>query len=170
MNVTIDSNSGFCFGVVYAIQMAEDELDANGSLYCLGDIVHNNMEVERLEKKGLKIIDYQEFQKLQNTKVLIRAHGEPPETYKTAIENNIELIDASCPVVLKLQNRIRNGVENLGDGQIVVYGKEGHAEVNGLVGQTNGKAIIVSDVDELDLIDFNKPVRSEERRVGKECE
>lgn len=159
MNVTIDSNSGFCFGVVYAIQMAEDELDANGSLYCLGDIVHNNMEVERLEKKGLKIIDYQEFQKLQNTKVLIRAHGEPPETYKTAIENNIELIDASCPVVLKLQNRIRNGVENLGDGQIVVYGKEGHAEVNGLVGQTNGKAIIVSDVDELDLIDFNKPVQ-----------
>ena len=159
MNVTIDANSGFCFGVVYAIQMAEDELDANGSLFCLGDIVHNNMEVERLEKKGLKIIDHQEFQKLQNTKVLIRAHGEPPETYKTAIENNIELIDASCPVVLKLQNRIRNGVENLGDGQIVVYGKEGHAEVNGLVGQTNGKAIIVSDIEELDLIDFNKPVQ-----------
>ena len=159
MNVTIDANSGFCFGVVYAIQMAEDELDANGSLFCLGDIVHNNMEVERLEKKGLKIIDHQEFQKLQNTKVLIRAHGEPPETYKTAIENNRELIDASCPVVLKLQNRIRNGVENLGDGQIVVYGKEGHAEVNGLVGQTNGKAIIVSDIDELDLIDFNKPVQ-----------
>jgi 4-hydroxy-3-methylbut-2-enyl diphosphate reductase len=159
MNVTIDANSGFCFGVVYAIQMAEDELDANGSLFCLGDIVHNNMEVERLEKKGLKIIDHQEFQKLQNTKVLIRAHGEPPETYKTAIENNIELIDASCPVVLKLQNRIRNGVENLGDGQIVVYGKEGHAEVNGLVGQTNGNAIIVSDIDELDLIDFNKPIQ-----------
>lgn len=159
MNVTIDVNSGFCFGVVYAIQMAEDELDANGSLFCLGDIVHNNMEVERLERKGLKIIDHQEFQKLQNTKVLIRAHGEPPETYKTAIENNIELIDASCPVVLKLQNRIRNGVENLGDGQIVVYGKEGHAEVNGLVGQTDGKAIIVSDIDELNLIDFNKPVQ-----------
>lgn len=158
MDVTIDSNSGFCFGVVYAIQMAEDELEANGSLYCLGDIVHNNKEVERLEKKGLKIIDHHEFQNLRNTKVLIRAHGEPPETYKTAIENNIELIDASCPVVLKLQNRIRNGVDQLGDGQIVVYGKEGHAEVNGLVGQTNGNAIIVSDVDELDLINFNRPV------------
>lgn len=159
MEVTIDVNSGFCFGVVFAIQMAEDELSNSGSLYCLGDIVHNNMEVERLEKKGLKIINHEQFRNLHNTKVLIRAHGEPPETYKTAIENNIELIDASCPVVLKLQNRIRNGVENLGEGQIVVYGKEGHAEVNGLVGQTNGKAIIVDTVDDLDKLDYSKPIQ-----------
>jgi 4-hydroxy-3-methylbut-2-en-1-yl diphosphate reductase len=159
MEVTIDVNSGFCFGVVFAIQMAEDELNNSGSLYCLGDIVHNNMEVERLEKKGLKIINHEQFKNLHDTKVLIRAHGEPPETYKTAIENNIELIDASCPVVLKLQNRIRNGVENLGDGQIVVYGKEGHAEVNGLVGQTNGKAIIVDNVADLDKLDYSKPIQ-----------
>jgi len=128
-------------------------------LYCLGDIVHNNMEVERLEKKGLKIIDHEKFRTLKDTKVLIRAHGEPPETYKTAIENNIELIDASCPVVLKLQNRIRNGAENMGEGQIVVYGKEGHAEVNGLVGQTNGKAIIVDTLHDLHKVDFSKPIQ-----------
>jgi 4-hydroxy-3-methylbut-2-en-1-yl diphosphate reductase len=159
MNVVVDANSGFCFGVVYAIQMAEDELDASGQLYCLGDIVHNNMEVERLENKGLKIIDHDKLRELRDTKVLIRAHGEPPETYKIAIENNIQLIDASCPVVLKLQNRIRNGFEHIGDGQLVVYGKEGHAEVNGLVGQTNGKAIIVNSIDDLDQIDFTKPVQ-----------
>lgn len=159
MEVTIDVNSGFCFGVVFAIQMAEDELKQSGSLYCLGDIVHNNMEVERLQAKGLKIIDHEKFAQLSNTKVLIRAHGEPPETYRIAIENNIELIDASCPVVLKLQNRIRNGYEHLGEGQIVVYGKEGHAEVNGLVGQTNGKAIIVESVEDLDKLDYAKPIR-----------
>jgi 4-hydroxy-3-methylbut-2-enyl diphosphate reductase len=159
MEVTIDVNSGFCFGVVFAIQMAEDELNQSGSLYCLGDIVHNNMEVERLEAKGLKIINHEQFAQLSNTKVLIRAHGEPPETYRTAIENNIELIDASCPVVLKLQNRIRNGYEHVGDGQIVVYGKEGHAEVNGLVGQTNGRAIIVESVDDLDKLDYSKPIQ-----------
>jgi 4-hydroxy-3-methylbut-2-enyl diphosphate reductase len=159
MEVTIDVNSGFCFGVVFAIQMAEDELNQSGSLYCLGDIVHNNMEVERLEAKGLKIINHEQFAQLSNTKVLIRAHGEPPETYRTAIENNIELIDASCPVVLKLQNRIRNGYEHVGEGQIVVYGKEGHAEVNGLVGQTNGRAIIVESVDDLDKLDYSKPIQ-----------
>ena len=159
MEVTIDVNSGFCFGVVFAIQMAEDELNQSGSLYCLGDIVHNNMEVERLEAKGLKIINHEQFAQLSNTKVLIRAHGEPPETYRTAIENNIELIDASCPVVLKLQNRIRNGYEHVGEGQIVVYGKEGHAEVNGLVGQTNGKAIIVESVEDLNKLDFSKPIQ-----------
>ena len=159
MEVTIDVNSGFCFGVVFAIQMAEDELNQSGSLYCLGDIVHNNMEVERLEAKGLKIINHEQFAQLSNTKVLIRAHGEPPETYRTAIENNIELIDASCPVVLKLQNRIRNGYEHVGDGQIVVYGKEGHAEVNGLVGQTNGRAIIVESSDDLDKLDYSKPIQ-----------
>lgn len=159
MNVTIDANSGFCFGVVYAIQMAEDELDARGELYCLGDIVHNNMEVERLTAKGLKIIDHEQLRNLRDTKVLIRAHGEPPETYKIAIENNIELIDASCPVVLKLQNRIRNGYEQIGEGQIVVYGKEGHAEVNGLAGQTNGNAIIADNIADLDKVDFTKPIR-----------
>jgi len=159
MNVVVDANSGFCFGVVYAIQMAEDELDASGHLYCLGDIVHNNMEVERLENKGLEIIDHEILKSLKDTKVLIRAHGEPPETYKIAIENNIQLIDASCPVVLKLQNRIRNGYEHLGEGQIVVYGKEGHAEVNGLVGQTKGKAIIVNNIQDLDQIDFAKPIQ-----------
>ena len=159
MEVTIDVNSGFCFGVVFAIQMAEDELKQSGSLYCLGDIVHNNMEVERLQAKGLKIIDHEQFAQLSNTKVLIRAHGEPPETYRIAIENNIELIDASCPVVLKLQNRIRNGYEHLGAGQIVVYGKEGHAEVNGLVGQTNGKAIIVESIEDLDKLDYTKPIQ-----------
>ncbi len=159
MEVTIDVNSGFCFGVVFAIQMAEDELNQSGSLYCLGDIVHNNMEVERLEAKGLKIIDHEAFAQLKDTKVLIRAHGEPPETYRTAIENNIELIDASCPVVLKLQNRIRNGYEHLGEGQIVVYGKEGHAEVNGLVGQTNGKAIIVESFEDLDKLDYSRPIQ-----------
>ena len=159
MEVTIDVNSGFCFGVVFAIQMAEDELNNSGNLYCLGDIVHNNMEVERLEKKGLKIIDHEQFKTLRDTKLLIRAHGEPPETYRTAIENNIELIDASCPVVLKLQNRIRNGAENMGEGQIVVYGKEGHAEVNGLVGQTNGKAIIVDTIEDLGKLDYSKPIQ-----------
>jgi 4-hydroxy-3-methylbut-2-enyl diphosphate reductase len=159
MEVTIDVNSGFCFGVVFAIQMAEDELNNSGNLYCLGDIVHNNMEVERLEKKGLKIIDHEQFKTLRDTKVLIRAHGEPPETYRTAIENNIELIDASCPVVLKLQNRIRNGFENIGQGQLVVYGKEGHAEVNGLVGQTNGRAIIVDTIEDLNKLDYSKPIQ-----------
>ncbi|MFN5371919.1 MAG: 4-hydroxy-3-methylbut-2-enyl diphosphate reductase [Bacteroidia bacterium] len=159
MEVTIDVNSGFCFGVVFAIQMAEDELNQSGSLYCLGDIVHNNMEVERLQAKGLKIINHEQFAQLSNTKVLIRAHGEPPETYRTAIENNIELIDASCPVVLKLQNRIRNGYEHVGEGQIVVYGKAGHAEVNGLVGQTNGRAIIVESIDDLDKLDYSKPIQ-----------
>lgn len=159
MVVKVDENSGFCFGVVYAIQMAEDELATSESLYCLGDIVHNNMEVERLEAKGLKIINHDELKELKDTKVLIRAHGEPPETYKIAIENNIELIDASCPVVLKLQNRIRNGYETKGDAQIVVYGKSGHAEVNGLAGQTNGEAIIANSIAELDQIDFSRPVK-----------
>lgn len=159
MQVTIDPGSGFCFGVVYAIQMAEDELDKTGKLFCLGDIVHNNMEVERLQAKGLKIIDHEDLKQLQNCKVLIRAHGEPPSTYKLAIENNIELIDASCPVVLKLQNRVRNSFDDIdNDGQIVIYGEQGHAEVNGLVGQTNGRAIVVRLEEDLEQIDFNKPI------------
>ncbi len=161
MNIDIDANSGFCFGVVYAIQMAEDELDEHGMLYCLGDIVHNNMEVERLKSKGLEIIDHDQFKALKDAKVLIRAHGEPPSTYLIAAENNIELIDASCPVVLKLQNRVRAGfdeVEEIG-GQLVIFGKEGHAEVNGLVGQTRGKAIVVMTEADLEKIDFTKPIQ-----------
>ncbi|MEI6817128.1 MAG: 4-hydroxy-3-methylbut-2-enyl diphosphate reductase [Bacteroidota bacterium] len=160
MNITIDPHSGFCFGVVFAIQMAENELEQSGTLYCLGDIVHNNMEIERLKAKGLKIINHDDLKSLHDCKVLIRAHGEPPETYQTAIENNIELIDASCPVVLKLQNRVRTSFDDIEDnhGQIVIYGEVGHAEVEGLVGQTSGDAIIVSKEEDLNKIDFTKPV------------
>ena len=159
MNVTIDPNSGFCFGVVYAIQMAEDELDTTGKLYCLGDIVHNNMEVERLMAKGLQIINHDDLAELHDCKVLIRAHGEPPSTYELALKNNIELIDASCPVVLKLQNRVKTSFEGIqDDAQIVIYGQPGHAEVNGLVGQTDGRAIVVFEEKDLDNIDYDKPV------------
>jgi 4-hydroxy-3-methylbut-2-enyl diphosphate reductase len=149
LSVSIDAQSGFCFGVVYAIEMAEEILDEEGKLYCLGDIVHNDEEVLRLEKKGLQIIDHKELANLSDVKVLIRAHGEPPETYKIAIENNITLIDASCPVVLKLQNRIRNTFTR--DQNVYIYGKHGHAEVLGLLGQTNGKATVFQSIDELDI-------------------
>lgn len=159
MNVTIDPNSGFCFGVVYAIQMAEDELDATGKLYCLGDIVHNNMEVERLMAKGLQIINHDDLADLHDCKVLIRAHGEPPSTYELALKNNIELIDASCPVVLKLQNRVKTSFEGIhDDAQIVIYGQPGHAEVNGLVGQTDGRAIVVFEEKDLDNINYDMPI------------
>jgi len=160
VNITIDQNSGFCFGVVHAIQMAEQELAKGEKLYCLGDIVHNSMEVERLNKLGLVIIDHEGYRKLQGVKVLIRAHGEPPETYRIALENNIELIDASCPVVLKLQNRIRQGYEDSlrNGGQVVIFGKKGHAEVVGLEGQTEGRSIVISNMDDLDQIDYSLPV------------
>ena len=160
MKVTIDKYSGFCFGVVYAIEMAEAELSETGKLYCLGDIVHNNMEVDRLNDMGLEIINHQQFGELKDCKVLIRAHGEPPETYHTAIKNNIQLLDASCPVVLKLQHNIKEGYEEINkiDGQIIIFGKEGHAEVQGLLGQTNGKAIIVSCADDLAKVDFSAPI------------
>lgn len=160
MNIEIDKNSGYCFGVEYAIEMAEDELNESGQLYCLGDIVHNHMEVDRLEAKGLVIINNEDLKDLKDCKVLIRAHGEPPETYKTAIENNIELIDASCPVVLKLQNRVKGSFDQMEEqnGQIVIYGKPGHAEVIGLTGQTKEKAIIVMEDEDLEQIDFSKPV------------
>lgn len=160
MKVEIDQHSGYCFGVEFAIQMAEDELADSNELYCLGDIVHNSMEVERLYNKGLRTITHEELATIHNAKVLIRAHGEPPETYKTAIENNLELIDASCPVVLKLQNRIKYSFDksNGDKGQIVIYGKEGHAEVVGLTGQTNNEAIIVSSEEDLEKIDFSRPV------------
>lgn len=160
MLITIDPHSGFCFGVVYAIQMAEEELERSGKLYCLGDIVHNNREVERLKSKGLEIINHEQLSQLRDCKVLIRAHGEPPATYQTALKNNIELIDASCPVVLKLQNRVRTSFDEVMDknGQVVIYGEEGHAEVNGLVGQTEGKAIIVKTEEDLEKVDFSRPV------------
>ena len=160
MEVTIDKNSGYCFGVEFAIQMAEDELLNGNTLYCLGDIVHNDMEVQRLHKKGLRIIDREDLAKLTDCKVLIRAHGEPPETYQTALTNNIELVDASCPVVLKLQNRVKNAYDHAKsiEGQIVIYGQPGHAEVTGLTGQTRGKAIIVLHDEDLDNIDFTRPV------------
>jgi 4-hydroxy-3-methylbut-2-en-1-yl diphosphate reductase len=178
MIVNIDENSGFCFGVVNAIKKAEEELEKSGFLYCLGDIVHNNAEVGRLKSKGLQIINYDQFIKLKNCKVLIRAHGEPPETYETAKKNNIQLIDASCKVVLKLQSRISKSYINMGeDGQLVIFGKEGHAEVNGLVGQTNNNAIIARKSEDLNKIDFSKPVSlfsqttmsiSEFRRISEE--
>lgn len=157
LQVEIDDHSGFCFGVVYAIQMAEDILDEKGHLYCLGDIVHNDEEVERLRKKGLKIITHEDFNNLTNETVLIRAHGEPPETYKKALEQNIELIDASCPVVLKLQNRVREAYND--DEKIMIYGKHGHAEVIGLKGQTNGEAIVIESFDELEHIELPKKIQ-----------
>ncbi|MEI6765472.1 MAG: 4-hydroxy-3-methylbut-2-enyl diphosphate reductase [Bacteroidota bacterium] len=161
MKITIDPHSGFCFGVVFAIRAAEEELDRSGQLYCLGDIVHNGAEVERLRNKGLRVIGHEELKDLHDCKVLIRAHGEPPETYRIALQNNIELIDASCPVVLKLQNKIKLGFEQLknADGQIVIYGKEHHAEVNGLLGQTSGKAIVIGGIEDIDKIDFSKKIR-----------
>jgi len=148
LQVTIDKDSGFCFGVVYAIDMAEEILDRDGYLYCLGDIVHNDEEVARLKAKGLRIISHGELQGLKNEKVLIRAHGEAPETYRTALENSITLIDASCPVVLKLQNRIKTSHDE--NEKILIFGKHGHAEVIGLQGQTNNEALVFQDIDELD--------------------
>ncbi|MBG8552046.1 4-hydroxy-3-methylbut-2-enyl diphosphate reductase [Hymenobacter guriensis] len=147
LSVRIDPNSGFCFGVIYAIQMAEDLLDEQGYLYCLGDIVHNDEEVQRLEGRGLRIISYDELAGLRDEAVLIRAHGEPPSTYQMALENNLTLIDASCPVVLKLQNRIKTSFDR--KDQIFIYGKHGHAEVRGLLGQTGGAAVVFENLDEL---------------------
>lgn len=160
MQVTIDKNSGYCFGVEFAIKMAEDEMEQADKLYCLGDIVHNDMEVKRLSEKGLVVIDREQLSELSDCKVLIRAHGEPPETYRTAIENNIELIDASCPVVLKLQHRVKTAFDKMEreQGQIVIYGKKGHAEVIGLTGQTLEKAIVVMEDSDLEKIDYSRPV------------
>ena len=161
MNIEIDKKSGFCFGVVNAIKKAEEELEKGEVLYCLGDIVHNGQEVKRLEEKGLITIDHEQFAKLQNVKVLLRAHGEPPSTYEIARQNNITLVDASCPVVLKLQSRIKTAYLNEGqeDTQIVIYGEHGHAEVNGLMGQTEGRAIVIEDENDLSKIDLSKNVR-----------
>lgn len=160
MNIEIDNCSGFCFGVVTAIEKAEQELSRSGQLYCLGDIVHNSNEVSRLEAKGLVTITQDEFKQLRDVTVLLRAHGEPPETYAIAKRNNINIIDATCPVVLQLQKRIRNSYNERCDNppQIVIYGKLGHAEVNGLVGQTNGEAIVVESVENIDKIDFSRDI------------
>ena len=147
LSVRIDPNSGFCFGVIYAIQMAEDLLDEQGYLYCLGDIVHNDEEVQRLEARGLRIISHERLAHLRDEAVLIRAHGEPPATYQMAMENNLTLIDASCPVVLKLQNRIKTSYDK--QEKIFIYGKHGHAEVLGLLGQTSGNAVVFENLDEL---------------------
>ena len=161
LNIEIDNKSGFCFGVVKAISKAEEELEKGETLYCLGDIVHNGQEVERLAGMGLITINHDQFEKLHDAKVLLRAHGEPPSTYEIARQNNITLIDASCPVVLKLQSRVKNAYETLPspDTQIVIFGHIGHPEVNGLVGQTNEKAIVIENEEDLHKVDLKKPIR-----------
>lgn len=158
--IEIDRQSGCCFGVAKAITRAEEELKKGGTLYCLGDIVHNSIEVERLEKLGMVTINHEQLKQLKNVRVLLRAHGEPPGTYEIARQNNIELIDASCPVVLGLQKKIRKKYEQGVDRgiQIVIYGKKGHAEVNGLMGQTNESAIILESKEEIDKLDFSRDI------------
>jgi len=159
-NVEIHKESGFCFGVVNAIRSAEKELDNDDELYCLGDIVHNSQEVNRLQKKGLRTINHEELKEMQNKKVLLRAHGEPPSTYETAQFNSIQIIDATCPVVLQLQKKIRKHHRESNENalQIVIFGKNGHAEVNGLVGQTDGTAIVVENKSDLEQLDFNRAI------------
>lgn len=161
MEVLIDDKAGYCFGVVKAIGAAEAELATSGSLYCLGDIVHNSAEVDRLRMQGLRVIDHSDLPSLSGQKVLIRAHGEPPATYATAQRLGIHLIDATCPIVLALQGRIKKGYEDMRavGGQIVIFGRPGHAEVTGLNGQTEGTAVIVSSPDDLSAIDFSRPIR-----------
>jgi 4-hydroxy-3-methylbut-2-enyl diphosphate reductase len=158
--VEIDQDSGFCFGVVNAIKNAEKELTANNELYCLGDIVHNSQEVARLQKKGLKTINHEELQRIHDKKVLLRAHGEPPSTYEIANQNRIQIVDATCPVVLQLQKKIREKYLSADpeNSQIVIFGKIGHAEVNGLVGQTEGAAIVIEKKEDIRQLDFNKNI------------
>ena len=161
MTIEIDNGSGFCFGVTTAIRKAEEELNKSGHLYCLGDIVHNTAEVDRLAKQGLETITHEQLEQLHDVKVLLRAHGEPPETYETARRNRIEIIDATCPVVLKLQQRINttfNNKDSATDPQIVIYGKRGHAEVLGLVGQTQGRATVIENIGEIDKIDYSRDI------------
>jgi 4-hydroxy-3-methylbut-2-enyl diphosphate reductase len=157
LQIEIDNGSGFCFGVTTAIKKAEEELSNGGTLYCLGDIVHNGVEVKRLEAKGLVTIDHQQLCELHGVKVLLRAHGEPPETYEIAHKNNIEIIDATCPVVLALQRRIKKQYEN-SSAQIVIFGKNGHAEVLGLVGQTRSQAIVIEKFEDVKRLDFTRDI------------
>ncbi len=159
MTIEVDKESGFCPGVVSAIRKAEGELQTRPQLYCLGDIVHNSQEVKRLEEQGLVTISRDDLANLHDTKVLLRAHGEPPSTYQQAQERGIEIVDATCPVVLQLQKKIRHMYEEEPEAQVVIFGKHGHAEVVGLVGQTDNTAIVVEHDDELDKIDFGRPVR-----------
>lgn len=162
LNIEIDDGSGFCFGVTTAIKKAEEELAKGETLYCLGDIVHNGMEVKRLEEKGLITIDHEQLEELHNVKVLLRAHGEPPATYEVARRNNIEIIDATCPVVLALQRRIKKQYEGVGENggkaQVVIFGKNGHAEVLGLVGQTSGNAIVIENLEDAKKLDFSRDI------------
>ena len=179
MQVEIDENSGFCFGVTTAINKAEEQLAGGGTLYCLGDIVHNGIEVERLTSKGLKTVDHEDMLHLHDARLLLRAHGEPPKTYEVAAKNNIEIIDATCPVVLALQRRIKSQFTQHPDAQIVIYGKQGHAEVLGLVGQTNQKAIVIESLDDVHKLDFSKDIYlysqttkslDEYRRIADYCQ
>ena len=158
LQIEIDNGSGFCFGVTTAIQKAEEELAAGKTLYCLGDIVHNGMECERLKKLGLVTINHEEMSRLHGVKVLLRAHGEPPSKYELARENDIEIIDATCPVVLQLQRRIKRQYDACPEAQIVIFGKPGHAEVLGLVGQTESKAIVIANVEEVKRLDFTRDI------------
>ena len=160
IEVEIDKGSGFCFGVVTAIESAERELDNTDILYCLGDIVHNSLEVERLQAQGLRTIDHHGFSRLKGKKVLLRAHGEPPSTYEIAKQNEITIVDATCPVVLQLQRKIHKCYQETRENntQLVIYGKKGHAEVNGLVGQTDGTAIVVEKIEDLDRLDFSRDI------------
>ena len=157
LSIEIDAGSGFCFGVTTAIKKAEEELASGQTLYCLGDIVHNGMECDRLRQMGLVTINHQQMEQLHNVKVLLRAHGEPPETYELAHRNIIEIIDATCPVVLQLQKRIKERWKEH-TAQIVIFGKKGHAEVLGLVGQTEGNAIVIENVDEVMRLDFSRDI------------
>lgn len=158
MKIEIDENSGFCFGVTTAINKAEEQLAGNDTLYCLGDIVHNGIEVERLTSEGLKTIEHEDMANLHDVRLLFRAHGEPPRTYEVAAENHIEIIDATCPVVLALQRRIKTQFAQHPDAQIVIFGKKGHAEVLGLVGQTNQKAIVIESLDDVHKLDFTNDI------------
>ena len=158
VQIEIDNGSGFCFGVTTAIQKAEEELAAGKTLYCLGDIVHNGMECERLKQLGLVTINHEEMSKLHGVKVLLRAHGEPPSTYELAKKNDIEIIDATCPVVLQLQRRIKRQYDACPEAQIVIFGKPGHAEVLGLVGQTESKAIVIANFEEVKRLDFTRDI------------
>ena len=158
VQIEIDNGSGFCFGVTTAIKKAEEELAAGKTLYCLGDIVHNGMECERLKQLGLVTINHEEMKQLHGVKVLLRAHGEPPSTYEMARDNDIEIIDATCPVVLQLQRRIKKQYDACPDAQIVIFGKPGHAEVLGLVGQTESKAIVIANVEEVKRLDFTRDI------------
>jgi 4-hydroxy-3-methylbut-2-enyl diphosphate reductase len=160
IKVEIDNLSGFCYGVIRAIEIAENELEKNGVLFSLGEIVHNNVEVNRLKNKGLNTISHKNLSSIESKKILIRAHGEPPETYETARKAGIEIVDCTCPVVLKLQERIKRAYEEAKrcNGIIVIFGKKMHAEVNGLVGQTKGNAIVIENIDEVNQIDCSRPV------------